>query len=158
MSFADLSSHGPSVRRAGPFRNIVAGVATAALIGAFAGTVRGDDASLLVELNKLEPQGTGCRAYIVVTNNQSQAYPVFKLDLIQFQPDGLIGRRFAIDLGPIKPQKRLVKLFDMENTPCDQIGSFLINDVVDCQVEQQPKPDCLALIKPSSLAKAQLTK
>jgi hypothetical protein len=132
--------------------------AAAAVLAAFAGTARSDDGSMLLELNKLEAQGSGCRAYIVVTNKTPQAYPVFKLDLIQFQPDGLIGRRFAIDLGPIKADKRVVKLFDMENTACDQIGSFLINDVLECQVDKDPKPDCLAEISTSSLTKAQFTK
>ena len=34
------------------------------------------------------------------------------------QPDGVIGRRFALDLGPLKAQKRSVKMFDLD-TPCD---------------------------------------
>jgi hypothetical protein len=112
---------------------------------------------LAIELNKLESEKNGCRAYFVITNNNTTSYQVLKLDLIQFQPDGVIRRRFALDLGPIKPQKRTVKLFDID-TPCDQVGSFLINDVAECKGESGAMPSCLADITATSLTKQQLTK
>ena len=55
--------------------------------------------ALTVELNKLEPQGNGCRAYVVVQNDDDIAYKAFKLDLVLFQTDGIIGRRFAMQKG-----------------------------------------------------------
>jgi hypothetical protein len=116
-----------------------------------------ESTGLAVELNKLESEKDGCRAYFLITNNSTTAYQVLKLDLIQFQPDGVIGRRFAVDLGPLKPQKRTVKLFDID-TPCDQVGSFLINDVVECKGDSGSMPNCLADITPTSLTKQQLTK
>jgi hypothetical protein len=117
----------------------------------------GSDA-LSIELNKLESQDHGCRAYLVVTNKSTTTYQVLKLDLVLFQPDGVIGRRFAIDLGPLKSDKRAVKLFDIDATSCEQVGSFLINDVLECKAESGPIPDCLAEITTSSLTKAQFTK
>jgi hypothetical protein len=120
-------------------------------------TAAADPSGLAVELNKLESEKDGCRAYFVITNNNATAYQVLKLDLIQFQPDGVIGHRFAVDLGPLKPQKRTVKLFDI-NTPCEQVGSLLINDVVDCKGESGPIPNCLANITATSLTKQQLSK
>src|SRR5690606_17951637 len=57
---------------------------------------------LTVELNKLESQGSGCRAYMVVQNDSDTSYKAFKLDLVLFQSDGVIGRRFAMDLAPLK--------------------------------------------------------
>jgi hypothetical protein len=117
-----------------------------------------DPNAISVELNKLEPQQNGCRAYVVVTNKNATEYQVLKLDLVLFQPDGVIGRRFAVDLGPLKPDKRSVKLFDIDNARCDQIGSFLINDVLECKAGQESKSDCLANIAPSSLTKVQLNK
>jgi hypothetical protein len=122
------------------------------------GAARAEQGSMSVQLNKVEPQGQGCRTYFVITNKGAAAYEILKLDLIVFRPDGVIGRRFAADLGPIKPNKRTVKLFDLDDTSCDQIGSILINEVLDCKVGDTQKPDCLADITPSSLAKAQLTK
>lgn len=113
---------------------------------------------ITLELNKLEPQGTGCRAYVVVQNDETTGYQTFKLDIVLFQQDGIIARRFAMDLAPIKPQKRTVKLFDLDNISCDKIGSFLINDVVECKAEAGPVEDCLAGVTVKSLTSVQLTK
>ena len=113
--------------------------------------------ALAVELNKLEPQKDSCRAYFGVTNNSSTVYQSLKLDLVLFQPDGVIGRRFALDLGPLRAQKRSVKLFDID-TPCDQVGSLLINDVLECNGEAGSIPNCLADMTVTSLTKAKLSK
>lgn len=114
--------------------------------------------ALTVELNKLEPQGGGCRAYVVVQNDDDTAYQAFKLDLVLFQKDGIIGRRFAMDLAPLKAKKRTVKLFDLDDISCDKIGSFLINDVVDCKSDAGPIENCLAGTTVKSLGAVQLTK
>ncbi len=111
-----------------------------------------------IELNKLETQGSGCRAYMVVQNDEATNYQTFKLDLVLFQQDGVIGRRFAMDLAPLKPQKRTVKLFDLDNMACDKIGSFLINDIVECKTDAGPVENCLAGVTVKSLTNVQLSK
>jgi hypothetical protein len=118
---------------------------------------RAEDASVAIELNKLETQGQSCRAYFVVTN-KATAYDALKLDLVLFRPDGVIGRRFAVDLGPLKADKRSVKLFDIDGTACEQVGSFLINDVMECKTESGTVPDCLKNLSVSSLTSVQLNK
>ena len=120
--------------------------------------IAADPVSVSIELNKLEPREQSCRAYIVVENSNMNSYASFKLDLILFQPDGVIGRRVAIDLAPIRPAKKSVKLFDLDSTPCNTIGSFLVNEVVECKSETNPIEDCLSGIKVKSLAQVQLTK
>jgi hypothetical protein len=123
----------------------------------FASTADADAGAIAIELNKLEPQKESCRAYVVVTNSSSTVYQILKLDLVLFQPNGVIGRRFALDLGPLKAQKRSVKLFDID-TPCDQVGSFFINDVLECNGESGSIPNCLADMTATSLTKAQWSK
>ena len=110
------------------------------------------------ELNKLEPSEKGCRAYIVVSNTSSTAYDAFKLDLVMFKTDGIIGRRFALNLAPIRPSKRSVKLFDLDDTKCEDIGSFLVNDVMECRAGDQADQDCLALLTVSSRTKVSISK
>jgi hypothetical protein len=122
------------------------------------GAAKAEQGSVSIELNKLEPQGQGCRAYFVVGNKTSTAYQELKLDLVLFRPDGVIGRRFAVDLGPLKPDKKSVKLFDIEGTACDQVGSFLINDVMECKSDTGPIADCLKDIGVSTLTNVQLNK
>ena len=75
-------------------------------------TTAADAGAISIELNKLEAQGSQCRAYFVVTNKNAANYQELKLDLVLFRPDGVIGRRFAVDLAPLKSNKRTVKLFE----------------------------------------------
>jgi hypothetical protein len=116
------------------------------------------DATISLELNKLEPADKGCRAYVVVSNPSAVSFDAFKLDLVMFQADGIIGRRFAVDLAPLRPSKRTVKLFELDGTSCDSIGSFLVNDVMECRSEAGPVADCLARMKVSSLTKVEISK
>lgn len=114
--------------------------------------------AIAIELNKLETQGSQCRAYFVITNKNGANYEELKLDLVLFKPDGVIGRRFAVDLAPLKSNKKTVKLFELAETACDDVGSLLINEVMGCKAESGPVDDCLTNISVSSLTKAQLTK
>ena len=131
---------------------------TMAAVFCLASGARADQDTLTIELNKLKSQGTQCRAYFVINNKKNTSYQQLKLDLVLFHPDGVIGSRFAVDLGPLKANKRMVKLFELTDTPCDQVGSFLINDVVECKTESGPLSNCLDEISVSSLASAKLTK
>jgi len=97
-----------------------------------------EQGSIAIELNKLETQGNKCMAYFVINNKNKTSYEELKLDLVLFRPDGVIGRRFAVDLAPLKADKRVVKVFELADTSCDQVGSFLINDVIECKAESGP--------------------
>jgi hypothetical protein len=132
------------------------GLAAACLF--FAAPAHADTPSISVELNKLEPTGDSCRAYLVVNNEGEVGLKTLKLDLVLFQSDGVIGRRFAVDLAPLRPGKRSVKLFDIDGTSCDSVGSFLINDVMECEAESGTFDDCLSALKPSSLSQVGLSK
>lgn len=111
-----------------------------------------------IQLNKLESVEKGCRAYLVVDNATEKTYQSFKVDLVLFQTDGVIGRRFSIELAPLKPKKKTVKLFEIDNVACDAIGSFLINDIMECKTDAGPVDNCLQSLTTSSLGKVQLSK
>lgn len=111
-----------------------------------------------VELNKLESQQSSCRAYLVIDNQSAKSFDALKLDLVLFQTDGIIGRRFALDLAPIKVKKRSVKLFDLDGVKCETIGSFLINDVMDCKAGGADESGCMDLLALSTRSNVQLSK
>jgi len=114
--------------------------------------------NISVELNKLEGNGSGCRAYIVADNATDTSYSVLKLDLVLFRPDGVIDRRIALDLGPLPAKRKYVKSFDLEGLKCDGIGSVLVNGVLDCKAGEKSVPDCLDKLDVSSRASAKLSK
>lgn len=116
------------------------------------------EGSIAIELNKLEQHDKDCRAYFVIDNKNDENYSTLKLDLVLFQPDGVIGQRFAVELGPLKPKKRTVKLFDIAGTKCEDVGSFLINDVMECKADTGDVANCLQDISASSRTQNQLTK
>ncbi len=111
-----------------------------------------------LELNKLEPHENGCRAYIVVGNPGTSGFQTFKVDLIIFRKDGIIDRRLAVDLGPLRAGKSTVRTFDLELTQCDSIGSVLLNDVMDCKSDGGGTADCLSNFSVSSRAAAEFQK
>jgi hypothetical protein len=111
-----------------------------------------------IELNKLEPSEKGCRAYMVINNPAETIYQSYKIDLVLFQTDGVIGKRFSIDLAPLKAKKKSVKLFEIDGIQCDKIGSFLVNDVMECKTESGPAGHCLEDLKTSTLTNVQLSK
>ncbi len=134
--------------------------ACAVLLAAFlsAGAPARAETAVSLELNKLEPVERGCRIYLVVANSTAKTYQSFKLDLVLFQPTGVIGKRVAVDLAPIRPSKRTVKLFDLDDQPCDRIGSVLINDVLECSADGAAVADCLGQLDVKSLSNVQLSK
>lgn len=118
---------------------------------------------IAIELNKVEVLPNGCRTYLVIDNGGDAAYAALKLDLVLFQTDGVIGRRVALDLAPLRAKKRSVKLFDLDGTKCDDIASLLINDVMDCKVTPPggaavSDPACLDRIELKTITKVQISK
>ena len=111
-----------------------------------------------IELNKLEAEGNTCQAYFVFDNKSRTDYKELKVDLVVFRPDGVIERRFAMEIAPLEAEKRTVKLFELNETACDEIGSFLVNGVLACKGNPKPKRDCLRQLSLSSRVDVELAK
>ena len=94
---------------------------------------------------------------MVVHNQSDQAYQTLKLELVMFE-GGVFTRRIAVDLAPVRPQKRSVKLFEIDSIACDKITELLINDVMDCKTDAGAVDNCLQRLSVSSLASAKLSK
>ncbi|CFX11112.1 conserved exported protein of unknown function [Candidatus Filomicrobium marinum] len=117
-----------------------------------------ENGQIEVELNKLETIDTGCRIYVVVNNKSDTEFKTLKLDLVLFRTDGIVDQRFFVDLAPLRKEKRIVKLFELSKVACNDIGSFLVNDVVECRNTTESVDNCLSRMSVSSLAKAKLSK
>lgn len=109
--------------------------------------------AIRLELNKLEPQGDACRVYMVFANEGDGEISSLRLDLISFDPDGIINRRVALEGGPLAGEKTAVKLFDLADIECGEVGRLLLNDVVACEGDGVAG-DCLGRIETHSRAEA----
>jgi hypothetical protein len=141
-----------------PCAIVVSTALAAPMAGADPQTSPTGGASVSVELNKLEPVDKNCRAYLVINNGTETNFKSFKVDLVLFQADGVIGKRFSIDLAPLRPKKKTVKLFDIDGIACDKIGSLLVNDVMECKSDTGAAESCLQDLTTSTRTNVQLTK
>ncbi|MCC7274594.1 MAG: hypothetical protein IT561_18140 [Alphaproteobacteria bacterium] len=136
---------------------LVSGLAAAAAVAAL--PARAAEPPVLVELNRLEERGADCRAYLVLENRGKAAFDAYKLDLVVFDKGGVVARRLALDVGPLRAEKRGVKVFDLAGLGCADVSSVLVNDVIECGGKDQAKDqDCVALLEVRSRTAAKLTK
>lgn len=105
-----------------------------------------------VELNRLEDAGAGCRLTLVVSNPGAQRFEELKLDLVLFDVDGVVARRLAVETGPVRANKTVVRLFDAADLSCARIGRLLLNDVVACADEAGSVAGCVDRIATASRA------
>ena len=81
-----------------------------------------------VELNTVESADNRCRITFVIENKGKEALESLKLDLAVFNPQRIVQRRLATELGPVRGSKTIVKTFAVDGV-CGEIGSILVNDV-----------------------------
>lgn len=124
----------------------------------FGGSAKASNDTIGVELNKLNPEGKGCQAYFVFDNQSGSEYGELKVDLVVFNSQEVVERRFAMDIAPLEAKKRTVKLFELKEMSCDKIGSLLINGVLECKEGKRTRSDCVDRLVPSSRIDVKLTK
>jgi hypothetical protein len=89
------------------------------------------DEPIRLELNVLESADGRCRVSFVIENKSQAALESLKLELAVFNRDGIVQRRLATELGPVRGAKTVVKAFLVDGT-CDELGSILVNEVTAC--------------------------
>ncbi|MEQ8823991.1 MAG: hypothetical protein RIC14_06440 [Filomicrobium sp.] len=104
-----------------------------------------------VQLNKLKSSDSGCTIYVVVDNETGNAFKNFSLDLVLFNTGGVVDHRVSVDLGPLRKNKQVVKVFDLKEVKCDGIGRFLVNDINECNSDAGVVDNCFARLQVSSL-------
>lgn len=113
---------------------------------------------LKIELNKLEPLDSACRAYLLFENRTNEHFISLKLDLVMFDPQGIISRRLAVEGGPLPAGKTSVKLFDIRDLACQSLDRLLLNGVLNCTTPQGERHDCLPMIETTSRASTEFFK
>ena len=115
-----------------------------------------EEKKVRIELNKLEDVGGGCRVYLVLGNATGAGFSAFKIDLVLFDRTGVINKRLAVDVAPLRPGKTTVRLFDIEGVPCAEAGRILVNDVIECRDGETERRNCVDLVATESRARTEL--
>lgn len=105
-----------------------------------------------IELNKLEPGNNGCRAFMVMHNGTNRSYSNLQLDLVVFDPKGIIVDQLAVDMAPLSADKTMVKVFEIAGHDCGNFGRVLLNDVLTCKAGDAAVERCIDLLVPTSRA------
>ncbi len=133
-------------------------VAMLVVIGVTGAANAAEKGRIGVELNKLEAVGESCRAYLVLANGTGSVFKSLKLDLVMFDPDGIVQRRVAVEAAPLTAGKTTLKVFDIAKMSCASVGKVLLNSVMSCETAAGPMDDCLANVSVSSRTKQPLIK
>ncbi|MEM9783505.1 MAG: hypothetical protein AAF899_13650 [Pseudomonadota bacterium] len=136
-------------------RRVAFGAMALLLLGTAAS--KAEDGLVTVELNKLQDEGTACQAFMLLQNTTPLSFEALALDLVMFDREGIISRRLAVEMAPLRAGKTTVKVFSMDGLECTGIGRILLNDVVTCTADTEA-PDCLGLITTASRADAEFVK
>lgn len=105
-----------------------------------------------LELNKTEPDGEGCRIYLLTNNQSGLAFSTFTLEMVLFDKAGVIHRNMGLDIAPLPRDKKRVLAFNVKDTQCGEIGSILVNQIMQCEAEAGATPDCMSLLSLSTRA------
>ncbi|MEO1018749.1 MAG: hypothetical protein AAFY56_13820 [Pseudomonadota bacterium] len=131
--------------------SIIAGILAALLPATHALAQDAIEQNVAIELNKLEELDNGCRAYLKIENARAEAFNSLELDLVTFQPDGVIGSQFLVELAPVPANKTVVKPFELQSVTCASIASVLLNDVPTCMTSANPPSACIDVVDVTSL-------
>lgn len=107
---------------------------------------------LVVELNKLEADETGCRAWLVFENATGHAFEALTLDFVVFDGEGVISKRLAVNAAPLAADRTSVKAFDLTGLACGDIARLLLNGMTECRHAGGGPEDCMALVSARSKA------
>jgi hypothetical protein len=110
-------------------------------------TVNAATESVRIELNGAETVDNRCRLTFVIQNTLARTIDNFKLDLVVFNPEGIVYRRLVTEMAPVRDAKTVVKTFAVDGD-CAQVGSILVNDVTACAPDEPAA--CLDMLGLSS--------
>jgi len=120
------------------------------MLGLLPGTVWGNEASIIIELNKVENTEQGCRPHFLFDNKSGHQLNRFQAELALFDQKGVYSDQILLDMGPLYKGKKTIASFLLVDISCDQIGSILVNDLPNCQNSTGSTLDCLALLEVTS--------
>lgn len=117
-----------------------------------ANTYAADDGRLAIELNKLETSGEHCRAWLLLENDTRIDFRDLRLDLVVFDPDGIIAQRLATDAPELDAGRTAVHVTTLRDTACKAVDRILLNGFLRCGDADGTREDCDTHVETRSAA------
>lgn len=124
----------------------------------FSNPVTADEPSIIIELNKTDDTEQGCRPHFLFDNRSGHQLNRFQVELVLFDDKGVYSKQILLDMAPLYKGKKTIASFLLVDTPCDQIGSMLVNDLPQCENSVGGPLDCLAFLEVTSKSDIALEK
>ncbi len=134
----------------------IAGLAVAAL--ANSALAQSEDTKLSIELNKLETFEGGCRSFFLFRNRTDLTLSSFEMSLAILDRHGVIDRLLTINAAPLPAVRTVLKIFEIPEITCDNIGEMILHDIAACATASNTAIECFDVIELSSRAAAALVK
>lgn len=123
----------------------------AAVLGlAVAGPVHSQTGELSVELNRMDATDGGCSVYFVLENGTGRSFEDLSLDLVMFDTEGVVASRLAVQFAPLPSGKTALRVFDVPDLACGDMGRMLLNDALGCRDAEGREGGCLAAVATAS--------
>jgi hypothetical protein len=116
------------------------------------GQAREEASSVLAELNKVETVEAGCRSFFLFRNGTDTTLTGFEMSLAVLDRDGIIDRLLTIDAAPLPARRTTLKLFDIPDMACEDVGELILHDIATCADDTGRTIDCFDLLRLSSRA------
>lgn len=107
-------------------------------------------ASLVLELNALQPAEAGCRVTFLATNRLGGQLDRAAVELALFDAAGTIDRIVTLDFKDLSVDKTKVLQFELAGLQCDGLGRLLVNDITACEGAISPPTICLDALETST--------
>jgi hypothetical protein len=107
-------------------------------------------ASLVLELNALQPAEAGCRVTFLATNRLGGRLDRAAVELALFDAAGTIDRIVTLDFKDLSADKTKVLQFELAGLQCDGLGRLLVNDITACEGAISPPTLCLDALETST--------
>ncbi|KAA5607675.1 hypothetical protein F1188_00740 [Roseospira marina] len=131
---------------------MTAGRASAQWPGEGDGEGAAESGRVRAELNKVEDIDGACRSFFLFRNHTPVTLTGFEMSLAILDTDGVIDRLLTIDAAPLPAGRTTLKLFDIPDVACADIGKIILHDMGACQGDDGTTRDCFALLDVSSRA------
>jgi hypothetical protein len=110
-----------------------------------------DAPHLVLELNKAETVGTGCRVTFKATNNFPERLEEFNVEVYLVDSKGIVMQSVQFPFGFIPSSKVRFAKFDVKNTDCSNIGGMFVNEFKTCKGKTDMSVQCRETLKTVNL-------